>query len=351
MKKIIIVLFVMITTIASAQNNAIFTGGNADGWNRTNFAQAGNNIFTGGNADGWAQTAFAQASNNIFNGGSGDGWDKTSFSQSINNIFNGGSGDGWDKTSFAQSINNIFNGGSGDGWDKTSFAQAINNIFNGGSGDGWDKTSFAQGSNNIFNGGEGDGWASRYIPLGPLPVTLLYFTAHKQGKSSSLLNWKTSQEINSARFDVERSGDATFFSKIGSVQAAGNSSVPTVYSFTDNNPAKGMNYYRLKQVDADGRFIYTPARLVTFDELNAATVKYYPNPTNGMLTIELSSANGNEARVINITNASGAVVYQLKIGSSAGTKMQIDLSRYAKGTYFIQLRTPSMNSTERIVLQ
>lgn len=308
-------------------------------------------IFTGGSNDGFDKTTFTQASNNIFNGGNGDGWDKTNFVQSVNNIFNGGNGDGWDKTGYIQTVNNIFNGGSGDGWDKTGFIQGVNNIFNGGNGDGWDKTNFIQSVNNIFNGGNGDGWASTYIPLGPLPVTLLSFTARKTGKFSSLLDWRTSQEINSAQFDVERSGDAIIFLKIGTLQAAGNSSVPLAYSFTDNNPAKGMNYYRLKQVDADGRFIYTPARLVTFDDVNAGTVKYYPNPTNGILTIELSSANGNEARVINITNSTGAVVYQLKIGSSVGTKMQIDLSRYAKGIYFIQLRTASVNSTERIVLQ
>ena len=63
-----------------------------------------------------------------------------------------------------------------------------------------------------------------------------------------------------------------------------------------------------------------------FDELNAATVKYYPNPTNGILFIELSSVNVNEATIVNITNASGAVVNQYKIASISGNKIQIDLS-------------------------
>ncbi len=352
MKKIqVFILLAVWCSMVQGQSSAIFNGGPADGFDKTAFQQASNNIFTGGNSDGIDRTGFAQASNNIFSGGNGDGWNFTGFSQSINNIFNGGVGDGWSLTGFAQSINNIFNGGNGDGWSMTSFAQAINNIFNGGNGDGWNSSSFAQGGNNIFTGGIGDGWASTYRPLGPLPVTLLYFNARKNNSTSSLLEWKTSQEINSARFDVERSYDAISFGRIGSVNAAGNSTVPVEYSFIDRNPAKGMNYYRLKQVDLDGRFIYTPARLVRFDELNPGTVKYYPNPTNGILTVELATANATEIRVINIINVSGVIVSHLRIAPSAGANMQIDLSKYSKGTYFIQLRTPTLNSTERIILE
>jgi hypothetical protein len=331
MKNIFMLLLCMVNeSILFAQNNPIFGGGGADGFDKTNFAQASNNIFGGGNADGWNRTSFTQAENNIFGGGFGDGWDTASY---------------------AQAINNIFNGGSGDGWDKTSFAQAVNNIFTGGSGDGWDKTTFTQAGNNIFFGGQGDGWANTYRLMGPLPITLEYFTARKNNATSSLLNWKTSQEINTAFFDVERSNDAIGFKKIGVVNAAGNSNVGIEYSFIDNNPAQSMNYYRLKQIDIDGRFVYTPARLVVFDKLDAATVKYYPNPTNGILTIELALNNSNEIRVVNICNATGAVVNQLKIAANAGCKMQIDLSTYAKGIYFVQVKTATVNSTERIILK
>lgn len=330
MKNIFMLLLCMMSMqILFAQNNPIFGGGNADGFDKTNFAQASNNIFGGGNADGF---------------------DKTSFAQAENNIFTGGIGDGWDTATYAQAINNIFNGGSGDGWDKTSFAQAVNNIFNGGNGDGWDKTSFAQPMNNIFFGGQGDGWANTYRPMGPLPITLEYFTARKNNTTSSLLNWKTSQEINTAAFDIERSNDAIGFKKIGVVNAAGNSNVGVEYSFIDNNPLQGINYYRLKQIDIDRRFIYTPARLVVFDKLDAANVKYYPNPTTNILTIELAASNSNEIRVVNICNSAGAVVNQLKIAANAGSKIQIDLSKYAKGIYFIQVKTATVNSIERIIL-
>jgi hypothetical protein len=310
-----------------------------------------NPIFKGGNADGWGTGAFQQASGNIFTGGDGDGWSKVSFSQAANNIFSGGTGDGWYNTSFSQPAGNIFAGGAGDGWDKVAYAQSANAIFSGGDGDGWDKANFSQPGNNIFFGGTGDGWASTYRPMGPLPVTLLYFTARKNSAISSLLEWKTSQEINTSHFDVERSNDAVVFSKIGRLNAAGNSSVAIGYSFIDNNPMAGNNYYRLKQYDLDGRFTYTPARLVRFDDINLAMVKYYPNPTKGMLNIEIADLSRNEAKVINITNAAGVVIDQLRLPASSNRLTEINMSRYPAGTYFVQLRTATINNTQRVILQ
>ena len=330
MQKIyIIVLLVINGLITSAQNNAIFQGGSGDGADKTVFAQAGNNIFTGGN---------------------NDGWNYTSFSQATVNIFTGGIGDGWNNTSYLMAVDNIFTGGNGDGWNFTSFLQAGNAIFNGGDGDGWDKTSFLQAGNNIFTGGIGDGWSSTYIPMGPIPVNFLYFNAQKQGQTTALLSWKTAQEVNSAYFDVERSTDALNYTYIGRVNAAGNSTVPVSYSFTDNHPSNGLNYYRLRQSDLDGHFVYTPARLVRFDELNAASVKYFPNPTNGILNIELTEAMKSELKVINISNAAGVVLNQMRAGINGNPVLQIDLRNYPKGIYFIQVKTVSTNSTERIVL-
>lgn len=322
--------FILINFFSLGQNNAIFKGGNADGWVSQNKTQGNANVFVGGTADGWSAQGFIQTSNNIFKGGTADGWASQNYLQSTTNIFKGGTGDGWDSKNYLQSSLTLFHGGTGDGWDSKNKIQS---------------------SFNIFSGGQGDGWASTYRPQGPLPVTLIYFNATKNSATSSLLSWQTSQETNSSHFDVERGIDAVAFTKIGTVAAAGNSSLALSYTFIDNNPVTGMNYYRLKQVDLDGHFIYTPARLVRFDELNAATVKYYPNPAKNILTIELNAANATEARVINIMNTAGAVVNQLKIGSGAGSTMHIDLSRYAKGIYFIQLHTNTLNSTERIVIE
>lgn len=350
-KNIFIVLLVINGFITSAQNNPIFQGGPGDGLNNSSFAQAGNNIFTGGGGDGWNLFSYSQAGNNIFSGGIGDGWNNSTYIQAGNSIFTGGAGDGWNTTSYLQAGNAIFSGGAGDGWNSTSYLQAGNAIFTGGVGDGWDKIAYLQPGNNIFTGGEGDGWSSTYRPMGPIPVNFLYFNAQKQGETASLLNWKTSQEINSAHFDVERSTDAVNFYFIGRTAAAGNSSVLVDYYFTDYAPANGLNYYRLKQVDKDGRFIYTPSRLVRFDITEAGNVKYFPNPTNGILSIELPEIMQQEVKIVNISNAAGIVLNQFKPGATSNHILQVNLSKYPKGIYFIQVRSASVNSTQRIVLQ
>lgn len=350
-KYIFIVLLVINGFITSAQNNPIFQGGRGDGVNNNTFAQPGNNIFTGGGGDGWNQVSYSQTGNNIFTGGIGDGWNNSTYIQAGNSIFTGGTGDGWNTTNYLQAGNAIFAGGAGDGWNATSFLQAGNAIFNGGEGDGWNNTSFLQAGNNIFTGGIGDGWSSTYRPVGPIPVNFLYFNAQKQGETASLLNWKTSQEINSAHFDVERSTDAVNFYFIGRTTAAGNSPVPVDYYFTDQAPENGLNYYRLKQVDKDGRFIYTPSRLVRFDITDAGNVKYFPNPTNGILNIELPVIMQQEIKVVNISNAAGIVLNQFKQGAASNQLLHLNLGRYPKGVYFIQVKSASVNSTQRIVLQ
>ena len=208
-------LFSSVTTFATGQNNAIFKGGNADGWDSKNSVQASTNIYKGGNADGWG---------------------------SLN---------------FTQSTSGIFKGGIGDGWDSKNYIQANTIIFKGGNGDGWDSKNFIQSSLGIYKGGIGDGWASSYLPQGPLPVTFLSFNAKKLTETAAVLNWKTSQEQNSSYFQVERSNDALHYFNIGRVAASGNSTTAIDYYFTDTKPAAGINYYRLKQVDIDGKFEYS----------------------------------------------------------------------------------------------
>ena len=343
--------FIMNYAGAQPPNNAIFFGSRGDGFTKQNAAIAQAAIFSGGRGDGANYASNGMLSNTIFVGGNGDGFNKASNGSISNTIFTGGRGDGFHKTSNGSLSNTIFVGGQGDGFHKSANGSISNNIFIGGDGDGWKFSVNSSTPNSIFIGGRGDGWSSVYKPQGPLPVNILYFTAQKNTATSSLLNWKTSQEINSAYFDVERSMDAVVFKKIGKVLAAGNSSTEKVYSFIDNNPEPGINYYRLKQVDVDGKFIYTPARQLIFDKTEAGTVKYYPNPTNGLLTIELPNINNQEMKLVNISNSAGLVVNQLRISSNSGNKIQFDFSKYAKGIYFIQIKTNSLNSTERIVLQ
>ena len=327
-------LFCMIHWFADAQNNPIFSGGTGDGHSKAITLQSGNNIFGGGNGDGHASLqSTATTADRIFKGGDGDGWNSRQTNRGVaDTIFSGGNNDGWSSQQTARpNVDTLFNGGNNDGWSSIQTARPNVDAF--------------------FKGGDGDGWASTYRPQGPIPVNFIYFNASKYGESASLLSWKTSQEINSAYFDVERSEDAVNFQYIGRVNAAGYSTSPLEYSFTDNNPVNGINYYRLRQVDRDGHFIYTPTRQVRFERLDAGMVKYFPNPTSGKLYIEIPENMRLERKVINITNAAGVVMDQQKTGSWNTLRLEIDLGKYAKGVYFIQVKTATASSVQRVVLQ
>ena len=345
-----IVLLWAVVLKAQPPNNAIFLGSAGDGFNKLANVSLTNTIFWGGTGDGFTRATNVTSSNNIFFGGNGDGWNKSANASVSNTIFVGGIGDGWNKAANASVSNSIFAGSIGDGWNKAANVSASNTIFVGGIGDGWNYAGNAAPSNSIFFGGVGDGWSSTYRPMGSLPVNFLFFNARKQSNTIALLNWKTAQETNSSHFDVERSTDAVNFNFIGKVNAKGNTSTESNYNFTDNAPAKGFNYYRLKQVDRDGRFIYTVARVLNFDDLDAGFVKYYPNPTNGILNIELTDEIRKQEKWLTISTTGGIVVDQFKIKANSNQIIPVMLGKYPKGIYFIQLKTICCNSTQRIVL-
>jgi len=146
-------------------------------------------------------------------------------------------------------------------------------------------------------------------------VQLVYFTAAKDGDHASLLQWATASEIDNAYFEVERSADANIWESLGQVAGQGTTTQAHTYTYSDDAPADGVNYYRLKQVDVDGHFVYTNIAQVTFDaSVSAAvmsnTMTMYPNPlsANASLTIQLSDASSAISNVI-ITNSIGEVVF------------------------------------------
>ncbi len=98
-------------------------------------------------------------------------------------------------------------------------------------------------------------WYTRNDALITLPVKLNSFTVQK-ANSSAQLNWSTEQELNSSYFSVERSSDGRKWNSIFRVNAAGNSTQVNNYKAFDNTPLNGINYYRLKQFDGDGKFEY-----------------------------------------------------------------------------------------------
>lgn len=171
---------------------------------------------------------------------------------------------------------------------------------------------------------------------GVVPVRLISFTAKKQG-TSALLNWATSMELNSSRFDVERSADGNIFIKAGTVQAQGNSSVISNYSFTDAAPFKGANYYRLKEINTDDTYEYSDIKKLEFNTGSVEAV-VYPNPVTN--TLYIKNLHGNN--VIELINTNGKMIKT--INASSSTK-DIDMSMLAKGVYLLKITESNALST------
>jgi hypothetical protein len=111
-----------------------------------------------------------------------------------------------------------------------------------------------------------------------LPVDLLSFDGKEVGKTIQL-NWATASESNSSHFEVLKSFDGKTFNKIGEVKAATNSSAKLNYAFTDENPISGTNYYQLKQVDNDGKFV-TYAPIFVNSSLEKTSFNVYASSAN-----------------------------------------------------------------------
>jgi Secretion system C-terminal sorting domain len=120
-----------------------------------------------------------------------------------------------------------------------------------------------------------------------LPVDLLGFTV-KPVNGAARLEWATATERNNAYFSIERSTDGLNFTAIDEVRGAGNSALRQSYAFTDKDPIKGLVYYRLKQVDFDGDFEYSPIRSVTMNRRGGVVIA--PSPASDRVTIRLESA-------------------------------------------------------------
>lgn len=174
------------------------------------------------------------------------------------------------------------------------------------------------------------------FPFAALPVELISFTGWNDGAVNQL-QWKTASESNTLKFVVEKSKDGINFSYIGEKPAAGNSNQLLTYNFTDAQPFIGNNYYRLKIIDNDGSFAYSNiVNIVLKTPLTNQIVSVYPNPTNGILTVEVESITDFTTNVM-IYNILGEVVNQQTVDFTKGLNtVQFNFSSLSNATYILQ---------------
>lgn len=162
-------------------------------------------------------------------------------------------------------------------------------------------------------------------PGGVLPVTLVSFDGTVSGRKV-LLSWATATESNSKGFYIERSTDANSFTEIGFVSStSASSSVMRSYTFTDASANPGKLFYRLRQVDLDGKYSYSNIIPLT---MTTDVLTLYPNPTKGFVTFTQKIA---ENSTVSISNSVGIIVKQKVINNG------INLSAFAPGVYYIRI--------------
>ncbi len=199
---------------------------------------------------------------------------------------------------------------------------------------------FTKAVDNVGNIQQKDSVADVTVVFGKaLPLNLLSFTAVKDGAKTKL-QWTTSHEINTARFDVEKSLDGIAFTSIATVPAANQSAQTSSYTAFDAAPHIGYNYYRLKQFDLNGSFTYSS--IIRLYYSTEGSVSVAPNPANNYVDIKTT----DKISKVMLTDASGKTVKEL---STSGNN-RYPLQGISKGMYFLRIVTSDKIQTFKLLI-
>ncbi len=185
-----------------------------------------------------------------------------------------------------------------------------------------------------------------------LPVELVSFSVTSSG-DGAVLAWETASETNNAGFSVERELGSQVFAEIGFVDGNGTTTDPKEYRFVVENLDPGLHRFRLKQIDFDGAFDYSPiveAAATVPDRFVIESA--YPNPFNPSTTIRFAVAAEQNVTAV-LVNATGQTVRTLFNAVTAANEMQtlvIDASALPSGTYLVRFEGKGISATEQIVL-
>jgi hypothetical protein len=190
----------------------------------------------------------------------------------------------------------------------------------------------------VFAGGNGSVGKVTITVANLLPITLLTFQARPQA-GGILLEWRTAAELNNDYMAVERSADGRVFDEIGRVPGQGDSYAPRSYSFRDEYPLRGINYYRLRQVDYDGRMEYHPIITVAFEAAGGLSLEAFPSPAAEELRLRWSArdlAGARDVAVLRLYDIQGRPLGEYPV-SGAGGVFYLPVKGLAPGVYLVEL--------------
>ncbi|MDW3649306.1 MAG: T9SS type A sorting domain-containing protein [Bacteroidia bacterium] len=165
------------------------------------------------------------------------------------------------------------------------------------------------------------------------PVEFLEFEAKIVGQSSQL-NWATAKELNNDGFEVEHRTESSDWGKIGFVKGLGTTDQISSYEYQHADPQKGMNYYRLKQIDLDGNFEYSPSIELNFSPIGVGLI-LYPNPASERVNIKLldSFSRGK----LQVFDLKGQLVFQTVLDKNQSST-SLETQTWGAGAYQLLLQ-------------
>lgn len=182
---------------------------------------------------------------------------------------------------------------------------------------------------------------------GALPVTLSSFTG-RYSNGTSVLDWQTSQEFNSDHFELFKSANGQDFSLVANIKSAGFSSLVKNYTYQDNTPNNGAYvYYRLKQVDANGKFTFSSIVKLALG-LNTS-VSVYPNPFTNDFTATFS-ANKTATATLKLQSSTGQTVFIKTITVNKGNNSILinNLPPINAGIYYMTISNAELNFNSKL---
>ena len=164
-----------------------------------------------------------------------------------------------------------------------------------------------------------------------LPVELLHFSAKKK-ENMARLEWATASEKGNDRFEIYRSQDGKHYQRISTIKGHGTSQARKDYFHEDRTPLLGANYYRLVQLDYNGKENQIGNTFLDFSMLPRMQMSIFPNPATDRATVRFPKG----AEKIELVDGSGMVLRTITLAKEQ-TDLQIDLTGLAKGTYYLSL--------------
>jgi hypothetical protein len=181
-----------------------------------------------------------------------------------------------------------------------------------------------------------------------LPVSWLGIKVEKSGPQAARLQWSTAYEFNNNYFDVERGTEPTKFSSVGRVPAGTKPTTEQQYTYTDLRLPMGTFYYRIKQVDKDGKFSYSSTVQVTIDA-NGANWTLLPNPATDKASILFNKSF--DAVSLHVADANGKIIFTKALsGVTSGSEFDLSVKNWSDGIYQVKIVAGGQTEVRKLVV-